>query len=66
MESLKGRGEIEITVVWNCVEIVYVMRQIDLYKEKEVEEKLKRNTWFLKIEGVYSIKDLHGEFLCDC
>jgi hypothetical protein len=30
--------------VWNCVEIVYVMRQIDLYKEKEVEEKLKRNT----------------------
>jgi hypothetical protein len=42
------------------------MRQIDLYKEKEVEEKLKRNTWFLKIEGVYSVKDLHGEFLCDC
>jgi len=42
------------------------MRQIDLYKEKKVEEKLKRNTWFLKIEGVYSIKDLHGEFLCDC
>jgi hypothetical protein len=34
--------------VWNCVEIVYVMRHIDLYKEKEVEEKLKKTHGFLK------------------